>query len=209
MQIASDNFQRANENPLSDGGNWSIAPGANAEKIVSNAVEPTIANAYCISYWNALSWPNNQYSEITIGSFTGAGYMGPAVRIETGGTQVNQYWGQLEYESNSTLLPRLVLDNNGSAINLIVGNIIPFSTGDVWRLSVMGTTLTLYQNAIQILTAMDSTFSSGAAGLGHYSESAITSNTISAWDAGNLLTPEDDSWIAPPPTPYDPTILVF
>lgn len=51
--LATDNFQRANENPLSDGGNW-LQPGIGSPcQLVSDAVQGTAAAAYNLAYWSA------------------------------------------------------------------------------------------------------------------------------------------------------------
>ncbi|MGH7749791.1 MAG: hypothetical protein ACREQ5_34255, partial [Candidatus Dormibacteria bacterium] len=43
-QLASDNFTRANENPLSDGGKWLASNAAEMPQIVSNVATPVTGN---------------------------------------------------------------------------------------------------------------------------------------------------------------------
>src|SRR5580698_5305929 len=83
MSLASDNFQRANENPLSDGGNWTSGPwGYNAPQVVSDAATYQSAGfPQSIAIWTGAtppSWTIDQYAEVTFGEnadfwdFTGA-----------------------------------------------------------------------------------------------------------------------------------------
>jgi hypothetical protein len=91
--LASDNFVRADQNPLS--GNWSPALGITASaQIVSNMVEVSSGPANTATdYYNAVSWPNDQYSEIVAraDSAGSTGNMMAAVRMST--TENTMYYG--------------------------------------------------------------------------------------------------------------------
>src|SRR5277367_4053597 len=80
-QLASDNFQRPDENPLSNSGNWANGgfQRLNPVQLVSHLIQPTSANIRNGSRWIGLTWPNDQYSEVTLNGTPGA-YCGPAVR---------------------------------------------------------------------------------------------------------------------------------
>src|SRR5437868_14876954 len=87
IQLASDNFNRSNANPI--GGNWTGV--TNNNQIVSNAVQPNgTNNAEHSSYYNQLSWPNDQYSEVSITTLTGSVQAGPCVRMATGANSMYQ-----------------------------------------------------------------------------------------------------------------------
>src|ERR1700751_1859572 len=62
----SDNFTRANENPLTDGGNWGVVSTIAKPQLLSNLVEPLGTSAGYWAIWTGSAWANNQYSEITI-----------------------------------------------------------------------------------------------------------------------------------------------
>ena len=58
---ASDNFNRADENPLA--GNWTTVPTAGNCKIVTNVVNGVTTGSNEV-YWNAGSFSNDQYSQL-------------------------------------------------------------------------------------------------------------------------------------------------
>ena len=62
--LASDNFQRANANPI--GGNWSSLIAAQNAQLLSNSVTSATAGTPGDSYWNALVWAADQSSQVTI-----------------------------------------------------------------------------------------------------------------------------------------------
>src|SRR6202008_3356062 len=70
--LASDNFTRANENPLSQGGNWSAVGGAFDDplQVVSNACEGTSTDPSNIPamQYSGLAWPNDCWMQGTIAS---------------------------------------------------------------------------------------------------------------------------------------------
>lgn len=76
-QLASDNFTRANENPLSDGGNWSAVTGLDALEVASDLCEvATASNNACGMAYTGVSCGNNQYAEVTVNSPSGSAYTG-------------------------------------------------------------------------------------------------------------------------------------
>ena len=56
--------------------------------------------------------------------------------------------------------------------------------GDVWRLTVVGTTLTVSQNGSTVKTLTDSTYASGAPGLYIFSATALADAQVSLFAAG-------------------------
>jgi hypothetical protein len=72
---------------------------------------------------------------------------------------------------------------NEAAINSFT-NIAPFTptftVGDVWKLTAVGTTLTAFQNGVQVATVTDATYTSGDAGI----EGFGNVFGFSAWSSG-------------------------
>src|SRR6267378_2171330 len=68
QRLASDSFQRANENPLSNGGTWTTLPTFSALQLIGNVVEASALSVGCGAYRNNILWPNDQSSEITLGT---------------------------------------------------------------------------------------------------------------------------------------------
>src|SRR5271170_2267843 len=68
-QLASDNFTRANENPLSQGGNWSLGTGGFVPlQLLGNLVEGSALGFDCFETYTGVGFPYNNYAQITVGS---------------------------------------------------------------------------------------------------------------------------------------------
>ncbi len=101
--VATDNFNRANENPLA--GNWSTLTGMAGFKIVSNVVGP-INDGQSFTRWNANSFNNDQYSSFKLGTLsTTFSSIGPAVRCSTSAgtaymatTNYSGFWRYIYYK---------------------------------------------------------------------------------------------------------------
>src|SRR5713101_8201411 len=70
-QLAADNFQRANENPLKSPP-WSTGFGLSGLQIVSNLCEATITGT-CAENYTGTTLPADQYASTTIGSIAANG----------------------------------------------------------------------------------------------------------------------------------------
>jgi hypothetical protein len=83
----TDTFNRANENPLSGGGNWASLPGADALQIISSEITSQDYDTAYMIYTGA-TFNSNQYSEITVSNSTGFNYnIGAIVRAAADGSQ--------------------------------------------------------------------------------------------------------------------------
>lgn len=166
-QLAVDTFQRADENPLSDGGLWSTAAGFSAMKLVSHLAEGSTF-ASCLSDFSGVSWPADQYAEM----IWSAGNLGPALRFNGTSAYV------LEVVSGSqwwiTIRPADTILVTGAAQTL--------SAGDVLRLEIVGTTINSYRNGTLIVTIVDATLASGTPGIWANNPSGQASQ----WDGGSI-----------------------
>lgn len=162
IQLVSDNFTRANENPLSDGGNWSIGPSAHAMQVLSDVATDTVGGfAGNQAIWTGSvvqiggSWPADQYAEITIGSLLNSAFYDVYVRNST--TVKTGYDFELNVSGGHQILYVVV---NGSQVTQysFTSAILP---GDIWRLSVTGSTLTVSRNGSVLLTQTDTNIPSG------------------------------------------------
>src|SRR5580700_9950296 len=82
-QLATDNFTRADANPIS--GTWT----SSSVQIVGDVAEPSSSSSVVVEYAfsTAAVWSADQYSEISGGALTNSGnYRGPTVRMSAGGT---------------------------------------------------------------------------------------------------------------------------
>jgi hypothetical protein len=191
-QLASDNFHRADANPIS--GNWSpfVATPGLVFCIVSNQAEPAADSALSIggNFYNGISWPNDQYSEVTVGtSASGAASDAFLVLVRTSATG-NCYALVFACEGATTCVIQKYIA--GAVTNLATFSFTA-TTGDVVRLSVQGSNLVVYKNGAQIGTATDSSITSGSPGMGFYFVNTAFSNaTLSLWAGGTFVAPEGE-----------------
>jgi hypothetical protein len=130
-QLFTDNFNRANENPLA--GNWTQGFGqTDTFSLNANAANSTSGND-CAAYYNAITWPDDQYMEVKCSpnaSGAGSGY-GLAMRMDTA----------------TKSLYRIVIDNAGNidiaridsgTYNGLATRSVSFVTGGTLRVEVTG-----------------------------------------------------------------------
>lgn len=180
--LATDTFDRANADPI--GGNWTTAGTYAALKIASNVAVPSNQGADGAAYYNAISWPNDQYSQLKVTGGTGGSGVGfgALTRQATGATNTNY---------------RCVVDR-GATNNVEMGKTVAgtftslksFSNtwvdSDVLRLESQGTSHRIYRNGTQIsTTATDSAIASGNAGMFYSSDEASTGND---WEGGDFTS---------------------
>jgi Fn3 associated len=184
-QLASDNFQRANENPLSDGGNFTAA-FAHAMQVVSDVALPTLINTSDASQYSGIVWPNDQYSEVTAGTGwkagAGANYIVPMVRI--GGTTGSPNAYVAFVENTGTVFIQKYVAGVNTNLHTVSPNLL-IADGDVFRLSVVGTTLNFYQNGFLVYSLTDASLSSGNAGFGANAVATLSLAPISLWAGGS------------------------
>lgn len=169
---ASDNFDRANANPI--GGNWTPVNPGNIQ-LLSNSVQSASAGD-AAAYWNADVFDANQYSECKI---TGGADGGPAVRVTTNSCY---YWTP----ASDGEIWKYVAPGSWSKIGECNFTI---TSSDVVRIEATGTTTTslkVYKNGAQqgtTLTDSSSPLTSGSAGV--YS---VGATTLDDWAGGTPVT---------------------
>lgn len=159
---ASDNFVRANENPLSDGGNWLIESfGTGLQIANSGLAQCSVFNGTtCYNYFNGgISWPNDQYSQVQIAenAVKTNTYGGVLLRVAPASTN---FYGA-EIGNNSTNIFKIVV---GVFTQMAVTS-YTWSANDTIYLQVEGTNLTNNINGVQKLTATDNQIASGFPGI--------------------------------------------
>jgi hypothetical protein len=193
VQLVSDNFTRANVNPL--GGNWSIPTngGGGGNQIVSNVCEPTATFTSCTSYWNSITFPSDQYSECTNGGLATYGtndaqYVYVCTRISSGGTGPTFYAGVFGIEAADLSHYYIVKWINGTQTTLKNGTLSSLNPNDVFRLTVVANALTFAKNGTTVDTATDSSVVSGQPGIqqyaGHTGGASVSDSKISLFAAG-------------------------
>lgn len=185
QNLASDNFTRANANPI--GGNWTPLQSANKAQIVSNQVESSAAGTQGDSFYNGLTWPNDQWSQCIVGPVVGASsYVGADVRMTSTNafTTYRLAWGGAPTGSSGTwFLQKFVA---GVYTQLGTGA-LTVNVGDVLTLCVIGTTLSAYWNGVLLDVVTDSTISSGNAGFLVLGTTSTANANITGWSGGNFV----------------------
>ena len=169
-----DNFNRANGGL---GSNWTTSNGS-ALQISSNQVTTTNSNQG--SFWNAVTFSSDQFSEIVVNPATLTfSFVAATVRHVTGG---NSY-SCLE-NFNSVQMFKMVAGNTNTSLG-------SFSTtpanGDLIRLEISGTSLSCYRNGVLVIGPVtDSSYATGQPGVtSSYDGTHVAA--LDSWSGGSLL----------------------
>lgn len=183
VQLAVDDFQRVDENPLSDDGKWSASqtPGNAPLQLVSHQAESSILghSGAGESFFTGISFPNDQYVEVVVGNYNPDELMALIVR----GNPSSQAHYRVVFSDGYFYIR--YIDSSGAA-SLLLDGAITINTGDILRFAVQGTTLTVYQNGAAFGSASDSNLSSGTPGVSLSVYIAETDLTISHFAAGQV-----------------------
>jgi hypothetical protein len=156
---ASDNFTRANENPLSNSGMWTNGSTGYGNMRVNSNLACAASVANCVAFVTTPSFAAypNQSSTFVVSS-TGGG-MGPVVRMNASG---NGY--RLSFDNSTT--GRLARLDAGVATTLGSTFAITALTGGITvSLEINGTTINAYRDGVLVATRTDSTHATGAPGI--------------------------------------------
>lgn len=179
--LATDNFNRANVNPI--GGNWTSLGGivGNAQ-IVSNSVQNSVAGTSGDSFWNANTFSNDQWATDAITSFSGsASFAGVILR----GSSQNAYRVFMQVGSPGNFIIAKIVAN---AASNLTNQASPDAlvTGDTITGSVVGTQISFFKNRNLLWTLTDSSLSSGKAGFQIDGVSSTANAQIDNWSGGNI-----------------------
>jgi len=168
----TDNFNRANENPLSGGGTWATVTGRSAARVISNQASGTTTNS--ASIYTGSAYTDDQWAKVTAKS--GLEYTGVVLR---GATDATTYYVGYGHPTQKYTIQKWVA---GSYTQLAVHATQTMVANDVIEFRAVGTALSLLVNGQTILTATDSDISSGYAGIAFYGTTA----TGDDWESGNI-----------------------
>ena len=192
ITLATDNFTRANANPLS--GNWTVmfsgSQGGNSWgtlQIVSNAAEPSVINVNGVEWYNGVTFPPDQWAQVTVVSAitTSNNFCGPATRISMTGTAATfyQFAAQASVGNNTWFLQKVIA---GVATTLQTASLPGVTAGDVLLMIARGSSITCYRNGVLVLSANDSSITSGAAGIYSFDSTSTSATTMSPWSGGSV-----------------------
>lgn len=194
--VASDSFSRANQNPIA--GNWSTvstSAGIGGLQLLSDAATSSATGNASYSYWNAASWSADQWGQITIGTVPTAGSncsMGVLLRASTSGA-LTEYIASIAGSGTGAAYSfhaAKYVSGTYTAIPLNNTADYTLSIGDTITASMIGSTLSIYDNANLIATATDTSISSGAVGMSaNTNGNALSNLSISGWSGGGVQNP--------------------
>lgn len=185
---ATDDFNRANSTGL--GGNWT--QGANGQwDVASNQAQCTVAD-FTMDRYSALSWANNQSSEIKLISLQSSHDFGPAVRMAgTTNATSNGYLlvvndTDAAVSLGSSISTAIYKDVNFTFTQLGSSFNVTWAVNDIAKIAVTGTTIEVFQNGSSLTTRTDSALSSGQPGFYCGSGSPVTGSIADDWAGADI-----------------------
>lgn len=180
LVAVADNFNRANENPIL--APWVLQGGAaffqgqisGNQYIGQNALQT--ANLYD----GGITWPPDQFSQATLQALpVNSGLAGLVVRGNTANQDCYVFTVEA-FAGEGIGLPCIARIHRllGVTTTFLATTTITPQIGDIFKIQVIGTIITCFQNGVPILTATDSFVTSGNPGLLTLSIGAATI----AWD---------------------------
>ena len=179
--LATDDFNRANANPIGTG--WTTQTSNQAMQIVSNQATPNAVGSDA-GAWKTGTFPNDQWVQARLF----------CVGTGTGG---NGICLTLRNASGADTCYRLAANHQATTQNLQLGKFVAHSftsiwqrlqswtDGDLFRLEARGTTLRVFINGVQVgADATDSSVTAGNPGIGY--SSVCTSGAVDNWSAGDF-----------------------
>jgi len=184
-QLGSDSFNRANENPLSQGGKWSVNSAPDPLQVVSTACEVAALSANCVETYTGQVLPNDQYTSITIKSLIAGNFPQAQIYARSNGgvlfSTLTAYEVLLSVSGGLFLYAWV----NGTRTAIISSFPITISAGDVWTLVPIGTTIYIFQNGTQLTSTTDTTVTSGFGGIGAAAFTGAGDIVLSTFSVGS------------------------
>ena len=182
-QTASDNFQRADEEPLNPA-NWTNNTAGEGDlAIVSHLCVAQNAAGGGAEFYTGVSFPENQFVKIIINGF------------QSGSSEIELLILSALDESRAYALALVALGDGtaelalesvpGASIATKTGIVV--QTGDVMALGLAGSTVYAFYNGVVVLSfAADGSSTSGDPGLAISWSAAQTDTSVSLFSAGSI-----------------------
>lgn len=195
--VASDDFNRANEDPLSGGGNWTqlhnFVFDGNIELVSNHIASQSTGGGGMFARWTgAGSFTADQYAKATIGAlaFNGTAYQGGVICRASADVSPNHdfygiYVSDDSSSSRTTVLFKIV---NGTT-TILHSDVVTWANGDTVELECEDTTIRGMKNGVALggsFTTTDASIASGIPGVWISGDSGVP--TLDDWDSGNLTT---------------------
>jgi hypothetical protein len=186
--LASDNFQRANENPLAHPPWNRDSFGDAGLKIASDICEATTTTVICAELYTGQTLPSNQFASFTLASTPHTGSSASAqvgIRMTDNGSSFDSLPGYVLKVFSTSGPGGWALFSGGTSILTGSQNA---AANDIWTVAAISTTLYVLQNSTQVGTTTDSTYSSGIAALASFASNTIPDVQYSGFACGLAST---------------------
>lgn len=170
MSMVTDLFNRANENPLSGGGNWG-GNGVDAQfQVVSNQAQSAVAMA--VSRYTGTTFGADQWSSVKA-----TGSDGSFVVVRSQPSAATYYFAGKNSGSK-------IYKSVAGTQTLLASKACTWVAGDAMELRIVGSVLTLLRNGVVELTVTDTSIT--AAGAPGIAGSGGTTVTMDDWVGGDV-----------------------
>jgi hypothetical protein len=176
--LASDNFNRANSSDL--GTSWDVIPTLAACQVASNVAALSTTSIDCAESYNGVTWPDDQYSQLTLPTLGSGSDGGPCARVS-----ISAATFYIADTTSSNMRLMRVISGSWTELTAFGSGA---TAGDIIRIEVQSTTLKYFQNGTQRLSTTDSNITSGRAGLLLYAVDDPAAITGDNWEGGSLGT---------------------
>lgn len=187
--LVRDNFNRANENPLTVS-KWTTPTAQVAWKLVSLLAVPTSVittdNGAFDAQVAAANWPADQYAQanLTVTS-TGGGAQGVGLKLRQSTSAQTYYRLVADHAAtNNVIVQKFVA---GTLTTVIAAFTKAWADGALWRFEILGSTLRIFLNNLQIGQGTDATITSGVPGI--ELSTNVTSASLGNFEAGRVVGP--------------------
>jgi hypothetical protein len=183
--LATDNFT-PNANPLNPA-HWTAFTGDSNLKAQGGVCLVTTTGNFCGEAYTGVSLPNDQYVQVTLSGWIVGDDQEANIYIR-GALDLGVAGYGLALVDNSDGSSTIVIFNNVNDDTLAESDVLSIRSGDVYLFAAIGNQLSVYQNGNLILSATDSSFTSGLTGLETESEVSTSDITFSNFITGSVTT---------------------
>jgi hypothetical protein len=149
------------------GANWdNNYTGFGAGYILTNQGASNAPNTTILESYNGITWPDDQYSQITIDAMKFCALIGVAVRAANPATLTYYAMHMSCFDgTGSTGGIEIVKSVGGSFTSLADDSVTPWANSSVLKGAVLDTDLYLFKDDVEVLSASDSAIASGRGGI--------------------------------------------
>ncbi|HET7157818.1 MAG TPA: hypothetical protein VFI62_02410 [Burkholderiales bacterium] len=157
--LASDDFNRVDSTGL--GANWGSVGSISFDVKTNQASNAATLNVQ--NHYTGVAFPNDQWAQATVKVKTSTSWI--AVTARASGTVNTYYAGGCDPLDFGGSEARRIWKNVAGTRTSLATEAINVAVNDVLRLEVQGTTIKLFVNGVERLSAVDAAIASGSPGM--------------------------------------------